>query len=91
MKSPCCKTPIEIRTNPKEADYDAVAGVRRTLRSLVGRRRTAEDEAGTAEDVGGAGRAEEREEREEEDQEDQEDERVGPPRRAAKCPSLSQS
>ncbi len=57
MKSPCCKTPIEIRTNPKEADYDAVAGVRRTLRSLVGRRRTAEDEAGTAEDVGGAGGA----------------------------------
>lgn len=31
MKSPCCKTPIEIHTNPKEADYDVIAGARRKL------------------------------------------------------------
>lgn len=46
MKSPCCKTPIEIRTNPKEADYDVVTGVRRKLSSLVARRMAEEEEAG---------------------------------------------
>ena len=35
MKSPCCKTLIEIRTNPKEADYEIVAGARRKASSLV--------------------------------------------------------
>ena len=56
MKSPCCKTAIEIRTNPKEADYDVVAGVRRTLRSLVVRGMAA-DEIETAGDAERAGRS----------------------------------
>ena len=34
MKSPCCKTPIEIHTNPKESDYDVITGARRKLTSL---------------------------------------------------------
>ena len=59
MKSPCCKTPIEIHTNPKEADYDVVAGVRRKLSSMVGRRRAADevDEVGGVGGVGGVGDA----------------------------------
>jgi coiled-coil domain-containing protein 130 len=49
MKSPCCKTAIEIHTNPKDADYEVVSGARK--RATAVRREVATGHEATGRDA----------------------------------------